>query len=240
MQKNNHQILSTAALDKQLVDYAESNGFKIDAISFIKTNSIVDENLENRVENLSQQNIIAVFTSNNAVDAVVEFLNNKPSWKIYCVGHTTKSSIQNYFGKDSIKGVADDADQLAELIIQDNIKQVVFFCGDKRRDELPHKLKEHTIFVEEVIVYTTTETPLALRKKYDAILFVSPSAVHSFFSKNRVDVSTPLFAIGSTTANAIRSHTNANVVMPKSPSKENLVREVIAHFNTIKNDQAVI
>jgi uroporphyrinogen-III synthase len=240
VQKNDHQILSTAALDKELVDYAGSHGCRIDAIPFIETNSIVDENLKNRIKSLSQQNIIAVFTSNNSVDAVVRFLNNKPAWKIYCVGHTTKSSIQDSFGKSSIAGVTDNANQLAELIIQDNIERVIFFCGDKRRDELPDKLKEHNIFVEEIVVYTTNETPLSLKKKYDAILFLSPSAVHSFFSENKVDVSTQLFAIGSTTASAIRDHTNVGVVMPESPSKENLVKQVIAHLNTIKNDQTVV
>ena len=240
MQKSEHNILSTAELNKQLLDYAKSHGFNVDVIPFIEIKSIVHESLKVKVQDLLQQNIIAVFSSNNAVDTVAKFLNKKPDWKIYCVGNTSKDSIENFFGGNSIAGVADNADQLADLIIHDGIKQVVFFCGDKRRDELPEKLKQHNIFVEEFLMYTTIETPLPLKKKYDAILFFSPSAVHSFFSVNQVDTSTQVFAIGLTTAKAIQQYVITKVIMPKSPSKENLVKQVAAYFNTIKNDQTVI
>ena len=40
--------------------------------------------------------------------------------------------------------------------------------------------------VDEVIVYKTIETPKVLTKQYDGILFFSPSAVKSFFSKNSI------------------------------------------------------
>lgn len=240
MEKNKHQILSTAVLNKQLIDVAASHGIAIDEISFVETKKIADQNLENKIEILTKQNIVAVFTSMNAVDAVVKHLDQAPSWKIYCIGHTTKDLVEKKFGKNSVVGIADNAEQLAELIILDNIKQVIFFCGDKRRNELPAKLKRHNIFVEELIVYTTTETPVLLTKRYDGILFLSPSAVHSFFSINKVDEVTQLFAIGPTTATAIQQYNKNNIIICNSPAKENLVMQAVAYFSTIKSDQTVL
>ena len=91
---------------------------------------------------------------------------------------------------------------LADSIIKTSIKNIVFFSGDQRRDELPEKLKKNHIEVEEIVVYKTIETPEPISKSYNAILFFSPSAVQSFFSKNTINDSTQIFAIGSTTARA--------------------------------------
>ena len=140
--------------------------------------------------------------------------------------------ISDHFGKDSIVGTAANGEELGDIIIRDKIKQVVFFCGDQRRDELPEKLKQHNVLMEEAVVYNTIETPVLINKKYDAILFFSPSAVQSFFSINNVDKETQLFAIGSTTAKTIQQYNKNNVVISCSPSKENLIKQMIAHFNT--------
>jgi uroporphyrinogen-III synthase len=240
MQETKHQILSTVALSKELIDEALLRDIFIDQISFIKTTEIESEDLVKRIETYSQKKVVTVFTSMNAVNAVTKHITQKQGWRIYCIGNATKKLIGKTFGKEAIAGTADSAEQLAELIISDKIKQVVFFCGDKRRDELPVKLKAHDIFVEEVVVYITTEIPVLLKKKYDGILFFSPSAVDSFFSINEVDTTTQLFAIGATTAKAIQRYNKNNVVISNLPGKENLVTEMITYFKKIKRDQTVL
>ena len=96
-----------------------------------------------------------------AVDAVAKFIPaKKPSWKIFCTGNTTKKMVKKIFGEENICAAADSAEQLAEKIIENSsIKNIVFFCGDQRRNELPDKLKNNGITVEELIVYKTIETP---------------------------------------------------------------------------------
>jgi uroporphyrinogen-III synthase len=89
-------------------------------------------------------------------------------------------------------------------------------------------------------VYSTTQTPIELTAKYDGILFFSPSAVDSFFSINHVDEITYLFAIGLTTAKTIQQYNKNNIIISPTPSKENIVKQIITHFNTIKNDQTVL
>lgn len=233
MQKNKIQILATAPLNKELIHEAERHNIIIEEISFIETNLIENKNISDTIENYLQQNITAVFTSMNAVEGVAKHLKQKPAWKIYCIGNTTKKFVTDYFGGGAIDGTAANAEELADIIIKDNITHVIFFCGDQRRDELPDKLKQHNIIVNEVVVYHTNKTPIAINQQYNGILFFSPSGVESFFSINEVDNETKLFAIGSTTAKAIQQYNKNNVVISGSPGKENLVKEVIEYYRSL-------
>ena len=85
-----------------------------------------------------------------------------------------------------------------------------------------------------MIVYKTEETPQVLSKQYDGILFFSPSAVQSFFSKNYITDKTQVFAIGATTANVVKSFIQQPVIISNKPGKENLVNLAIKHFSKSK------
>ncbi len=230
MQKTKLQILSTRPLNKQLIDRAAALNILIEEISFIETAIVENESIKIKIENYIQQNIPAIFTSMNAVNAVAKYIKQKPNWNIYCIGNTTKKLIQDHFGANSIDGTSANAAELAEVIISEGLKQIVFFCGNQRRDELPVKLKAKNIIVDELIVYNTIETPVMLNKKYNGILFFSPSAVNSFFSVNKVDLKTQLFAIGKTTAVAIQQFSSNNVIISNSPTKEDLVKQMIEYY----------
>ncbi len=141
MQKPELKILSTRPLDKRLIDIAAVNNIIIYEISFIETALLKSESINSKLEKYIQQNITVIFTSMNAVNAVAKYIKKKPNWSIYCIGNTTKKLIQEHFGSNSIAGDAASAEELAEVIIFENLKQVVFFCGNQRRDELPAKLK---------------------------------------------------------------------------------------------------
>ena len=67
--------------------------------------------------------------------------------------------------------------------------------------------------------------------EYFGILFFSPSAVQSFFSKNKVADKTILFAIGNTTANEIKKYSTNKIIISDEPGKENLVTKMIEYFN---------
>ena len=83
---------------------------------------------------------------------------------------------------------------LAEKIIPEiNDREVIFFCGNLRRNDLPDALRQKGITVREITVYQTSLTPVTIEKEYDAVLFFSPSAAESFFSKNSLPAKTVLF-----------------------------------------------
>ncbi len=232
MQKNNVHILSTRPVGKALMDEAALHDIFIDEISFIDTEELINPDTEKKIQQLSGENINAVFTSMNAVEAVRRFISPNSLWKIFCIGNTTKQLAEDIFGKEKIAGTAYNASQLADNISHNlQVKKVYFFCGDQRRDELPVILKENNIQIEEIVVYKTIETPHVISKKYNGILFFSPSAVQSFFLKNSITGNTKLFAIGSTTANALKPFTQQHVIIADLPGKKNLVFQVINFFS---------
>ena len=168
----------------------------------------------------------------NAVDTITSFLNGHiPDWSIYCIGTTTGNLVKEYFGEASIAGMADDASLLATLIVEDRfVDEVIFFCGDQRRDELPALLSQQDVTVKEVIVYRTIALPHKINGAYDGILFFSPSAVQSFFQCNNVMVKTILFAIGNTTAKEIQKFSTNTIIISDAPGKENLIKKMIEFF----------
>ena len=231
--QNRTQILSTRPLHETLLQEAKQAGIDIDELSFIETSPIQSLPIQREIDEAFQQSITAVFTSMNAVEVVADQIKeNKPSWKIYCIGTTTQQLVGNYFGQDAIAGTANDASALAKLIIEDQPKgKLIFFCGDQRRDELPEILQQNSILLKEIIVYQTTALKNLIKKQYEGILFFSPSGVESFFSNNQLTKKTILFAIGNTTAKEIKKHSNNQIVVSDEPGKENLARKMMEYFN---------
>ena len=232
MHQGNPTILITGEIKESLLNKMISKGISADVIPFIKTAIIQTKKIQQQIENILTLNTTVVFTSKNAVEPVSEYLQNKkPNWKIYCIGNTTRMLIEKYFGKGSIVSIADDATALAKKIIADKkATEIYFFCGDKRRDELPELLSKNNIAVNEVEVYTTTILHHTIKKDYDGILFFSPSAVEGFFENNTVNKRSILFAIGNTTAEEIKKFTENNIVVSNKPDKKELLEKMIEFF----------
>jgi uroporphyrinogen-III synthase len=231
MQKSKFHVLSTRPLGEALIKEAGKNDIIIDEISFISTEEFIDEPTVQKIHELSKENITAIFTSMNAASAVGKQIPGKTNWKIYCTGNTTRKIAMQIFGEKNISATADNAQQLAEKIIKNSSdEKIIFFCGDQRRNELPELLKKNKIDFEEIVVYKTRQTSHLVTKKYDGILFFSPSAVTSFFFKNKIGRQTQIFAIGTTTASSVKSFSPHKVITSKTPSKENLVAQAIQHF----------
>lgn len=235
MPKAKRYILSTRPLPEALVEEAAAHDVRIEERSFIQIKPIIDNTLTLQIRELFQIPIIAVFTSANAVTAILEIYQKPKKWKVYTISNTTARQITELF-KIPITRMAGNASLLADLIIKDGIKKVYFFCSNIRRDVLPDKLRKAGIVVEEIVVYETRETAVPMDRDYDGVLFFSPSSVHSFFSINKIEPATQLFAIGFTTAETIVHYTTNPVLIADRPDKEDLVRQMIQYFNAKKED----
>jgi uroporphyrinogen-III synthase len=212
---------------------AEAAGVIIDTKNFIETNSIVDQHIAEEIRKYATENISVVFTSMNAVDAVIDVLELDgiiPDWTIYAMGGVTKNLIKNYFIDSELIADATNSTELAQRIVDNEETDLVFFCGNHRRDELPSLLHKHEITLQEVVVYETVELPVKIEKEYDAILFFSPSAVRSFFKTNKLSGHTVLFAIGKTTAEALSKHSDNKVITGGFPDKEKLTATAIEYL----------
>ncbi len=231
MQEYNVQILSTNHLSSSLVDEAGEKGIAIEIIPFITTESILSIEIQQEIEQLLHEEVTVVFTSSKAVEAVlVHMEETNPNWTIYCVGKHTRELLAEEFGEEKIMGCAESSADLAEIIlVTDPPEEIFFFCGDRRRDEMPSLLRQHDIGVTELVVYNTVALPQKINREYHGILFFSPSGVESYFSCNKPGHAI-LFAIGETTASSIRKFTANHVEIAEEPSKEAIIRKVIDYF----------
>lgn len=235
MQQNKVSILSTRPIDEALIEEAKRLNIETDVLSFIETETIHSTEVQQEIENALLQSSAVVFTSMNAVEAVADELQGQqPDWRVYSIGNTTQKLAKKYFGEESIAGTANSAAELAELIVEEGCDdEVIFFCGDQRRDELPDILRSNDIDVNEIVVYETVAVPHKINKQYHGILFFSPSAVESFFSNNKVKEPTVLFAIGNTTASAIKKYSNNKIIISDEAGKDSLFRKMMEYFGDV-------
>ena len=235
MSSNKINILCTRPLDQLLINKAAIKNMDIETASFIETAVIKDLAIIEQIKNYAAQPITAIFTSMKAVEAVTQSLANKPNWRIYCMGGYTKELVFRFFGEDAVKGTGKNATALCDKIIANEehqqIRTHVFFCGDQRLDELPETLRQHNFDIKELVVYHTKQTPQVIEKNYHAIVFFSPSAVHSFFSENTLPINTVLFSIGKTTTATIQTYCTNKIVTSEWPGKEQMIELVMQYFN---------
>ena len=232
MPEQRKNILSTRPVSDEMIAVALAKNIEIDILSFIETTPIETIEVQQEIELAANQITTVVFTSMNAVEAVTGMLDGfVPVWNIYCMGYATKELVKNYFGENAIEGTADNATELAEEIIKnDESDEVIFFCGNRRRDELPARLQKHHININEIIVYQTKNNQHKIDKVYDAVLFFSPSAVESFFLVNTLPGNTIVFAIGETTKETVGRYCSNKIVVSKLPGKDQLVEQAIDYF----------
>jgi len=236
MQKAERHLLSTRPLPEALLQQAAGEGIAVDCRSFIETDAVSGPEFGATIQALARTPHTVVFTSMNAVEAVAAYLNTAPHWQAYSIGHSTRQLVSEKLGIP-VKGEAPDAAALTQVILEAGEKHLLFFCGNLRRDTLPLTLKAHKVRVEELMVYRTRLTGSKVEKDYDGILFYSPSAVESFFGHNLPVAGTVYFAIGATTAAALRDAGAEQIVVATRPGKEALLQQAIRHFtNFTKNN----
>jgi uroporphyrinogen-III synthase len=239
MGKNKIRILSTSQLDSMLIKKLEARDILCDVVPFIRISYPKDTVQELEIGKLFNEKIIAAFTSKHAIEAIRNIQGIQDAhWNIYCIGHSTAGLAAKTFPFASIPGTAENAVSLAHLMVKNEPgSKIYFFCGDLRRDELP-TIAGKDLTIRELIVYTTQMTPVKTEGEYQGIIFLSPSAVKSFFTMNKPTPSTLLFAIGNTTAGEIKQFTENRIVIGNETSMESVVDKLIEEFQPVKSGDA--
>lgn len=207
-------VLSTKKLEKaqqQLLLNADIGFVEYDAIKVVPLSFQQIESVEN-----------AIITSQNTVKYLVE--NKIAITNCFCVGTKTKQLLERY--NYTVIEVTDYGSSLGKKIVTHQAdKNFTFFCGKKRRDELPNLLREQNISFNEVHVYDTLLNPQIFRRTFDGVLFFSPSGVQSFAQNNSLE-NTIAFCIGNTTATEVKKHTQ-HVILATKPTIENVIVQVV-------------
>ncbi|RBL88766.1 uroporphyrinogen-III synthase [Chitinophaga flava] len=237
-----YRILCTRPLTDSLIAAAGDNGIAIDVLDFIQIKPLVNKDLlgeENMIKVFGKPATALVFTSAHAVKAFADYLHQSADYYIIphpicCIDGNTKKTVQQLLPDNPIVAEASYGKDLAAAIIAlGNISEVIFFCGNQRRDDLPEGLRKAGITVHEFVIYENVSTPAVITDDYDGILFFSPSAVKSFFSVNKLPSKTVCFAIGTTTASILEDYTNNKIIMSPLTREESMVQTAIFYFNNI-------
>lgn len=166
----------------------------------------------------SDDEALCLFTSQHAVQAC--FPEGRTGERILnccCVGAKTAALLQGLGHR--VLEVQDSAELLAEEIIKKySGRSFIFFCGDRRLDTLPQRLRRAGMRLEERVVYRTNLIINKFDTHFDAVLLFSPSGVESYTTANDLSESTAV-CIGPTTAKAARKHTK-QIIIAAFPSVE--------------------
>ncbi|MBZ9630927.1 uroporphyrinogen-III synthase [Salegentibacter sp. LM13S] len=191
-------------------------------LSLVEYNAIITKATDFKFPSKKIKN--AIFTSKNSINAVSGKIQVE---NCFCVGEKTADlASENGF---HIQEIADYGKDLADIIVQNYTEETfTFFCGNKRRNEIPEILQKNQIGFTEIEVYKTRLNPKPFPQEFDGILFFSPSAVQSFTSENQLK-DTTAFCIGKTTASEAKKHTN-HIITATKPSIENVIVQVVKYF----------
>lgn len=234
MRQHKQNILVTRTLDGQQREYARILG-----LNTIERPALHFEfpAYWDRVLAVINDNLKAgwVFTSTNGVKALEDMMQSglqvRPEVSIFAVGSKTQKELQKLGLKAQIPFRQDGA-HLAELIIDEKVRSVIYFHGNISRDEMTDRLAENDIEVSEVEVYKTHISPVEMPPEpVEAILFYSPSAVEGFKQGQGFDDALPpLFAIGPTTAEALEKETDQPVRVAERPDTKVLLQTVSTYL----------
>jgi len=196
-----------------------------------------------------------IFTSQNAVTATAERLASlrinvrdlPPASKIAVVGKATAEAAQLAGFKIAHIGQGGTAATLVhELAFELRGRRVLLPRSDRAASELVPRLQKFGAEVTDVIAYrtvNTTEIDPSSREAVahsDAILFFSPSAVHSFAAlqqSSRLEAladGVVVGAIGPITSIALRNAEMRCHFQTSEPSVEEIVATLAVHFEKIK------
>src|SRR5215218_1403283 len=143
-----YKVLSTKKLEPSLLKQAREKDIEIIEQEFISVQPIWNKETYDRIIDFPKNGIFhIVLTSANAVTVLNRYMTAEDvfyiiEWKFFCLSGKTKQAILNApFLRKEIVGEAENAFLLAKKIIEAGVKEIIFFCGNKRREEVPSLLR---------------------------------------------------------------------------------------------------
>lgn len=226
-------IFSSRTLPDDMVEKLNNHGFRLRQKDFIEVKS--DYNEESFLQHLNNPESQArIFTSKNAVYSLQELLAKHPldikMKKTFTVGVKATEMLEELGIETSAR--AKHSLALAQIIARNaDIEKVDYFCGNKALEDLPEYLQSKNIEVHKEIVYhTELVTHEVETASIDGMIFLSPTAVFSFFKKNKLNPKIPCFCIGATTSEAIHLRCDNPRIPSDEPVLESVVDKVIEYF----------
>lgn len=230
------RLLSTKILEEADKNKLDPNKFLLEELAFIKTNTVISPAIDAQIIEIAQKKCNVFFTSVNAVHAVKSKIpQGAPLWEVYAIRGKTSASLQEWMPNNKIIHPSDHIADLIQHIPFDAMQQEqnYFFKGNLSLPNLPNAFKEQNALLNEITVYNTSITAPQLNNSYDGILFFSPSGVESYSQHNTLSTDVVYFAIGMTTAQAIRNRApEVNIQIALEANISQLIQTINSYYNT--------
>ena len=230
-------VLCTRDLKPALLKRALEAGIHIHCESYFRIEPAGGQDLIRQVRQLwDTPDLCAIFTSRHAVEAVADLLSGRPAdavrRHIYTLSGASLEAVRLAGWEPLVRTTAFGAAPLASLLLKTPLPgAAVFFAGDQRRQELPEAFAAAGVPLQECVVYHNRPCPQpSSLPEPRALLFFSPSAVEGYLAENRPPYSTPCFAIGPTTAEALARQGFREIHVSTEPRSEALLEQLIAYF----------
>lgn len=222
------EILFTKKFPEEFFQKHFGPEYKIESYDFIQTEYTDIESVKDQIDTEIQYYIVS---SERTAQRIRDL---ELTGEFFCVGDKSAKILY-----DSGKKVTFTAKTASELV--DHIKHryessqsFLFFCSSIRRDEIPSGLKVSGHNVQEIVIYTTHSQEVKLPKIYDGYVFFSPSGVKSFASQFSIPEKAVIFAIGRTTANAVKEVIDRTAIFSELSDTQSLTALIKKHFNAEK------
>lgn len=223
------RLLSTKKLQenqRELLLNAGASFVEYDAITIHKVPFEIPKGIENIV--ITSQNGAKAFLKKYQ-ESLPFSDNEKQEVRCFVVGIKTKKLLSEKGLK--VSKIARNGAELARFVAkQHKNEQFHYFCGNRRRDEMPAILKQFGVALVETIVYETTLNIKTFEQPFDGVLFFSPSSVAAFEKANSLK-NTQAFCIGATTAATAKKYTD-QVIVSNSTTIESTIAKAV---NVLKN-----
>lgn len=226
-------IFSSRTLPDTLSEKLVSAGFRLRQKDFIEVKHDFDQkSFAARLNNPESQ--ARIFTSKNAVYSLQKLLETESisftKKKNFTVGVKATELLAELGIETSAR--AQHALALAQIIARNpDVEKVDYFCGTKSLDDLPEYLESKGVGLHKEIVYHTELVTHEIETaSLDGIIFLSPTAVYSFFKKNKLNPNVPCFCIGATTSEAIHLRCDNPRIPSDEPVLESVIDKVIEYF----------
>ncbi|WP_103665334.1 uroporphyrinogen-III synthase [Gracilimonas amylolytica] len=223
------RILFTTQLSEQKRIFLENDELLIESEPFITFEYLMPALW---MDKLPDKADAWIFTSKKAVKA---FSPKIPELKIpdhiFAVGAKTAEKLEE-LGLEVSFPEEYNALALAEMMKKLDFKKVVHFCGNLKAADLG-KLLGESVEVVNIEVYHTVLTHHKMDdlNDFDAVVFMSPSAVESFSELNSVSEDQQVFCIGPTTEESAREFGMKNSITPEYFTLESLMESISQFYN---------
>jgi uroporphyrinogen-III synthase len=155
---------------------------------------------------------------------------------VWAAGRHTASALQLLAGtvrtapEEEIGRMGAAAAVAADMLRQGTRGTVLFPCGEIRRDELPTRLRQEGIEVDEVVCYRSVvagdDTAREALRRAGILIVASPSVAELLARASVSSPRPPLVAVGPTTAAAARAAGLPPAAVAEHPDVDALVAEV--------------